>query len=1158
MTERFFRIAIIVAVAASCGAFFVCTKESNPFNDPANSRVIIKSKTFANADTIDIFSTETLVAVVAVREHVDSFSVIAEHNRRAPDTLTRGGALPLTAAPYTFLFSFIDTGRQTILINTYRNNGENVSQEFYVTCRTPLRQATLSGLFGDSITVATRPVRDLDVHYHWDFGGGNVVSSQKCSTIAVVKLTPSFRQPGMLWVSDLSDSNESPKAPFTCTWQDNKGPLIEVNGISSGDTIQTADSLFYFMTKIYDPAQLEKVTEATINNDTFSLVQVPYYIKIFRNISYAGCFKVKIRAVDNSTFGNVTIDSFFIKYNPAAPPTNTATLEMIFPSKDALSTMSRDQVLLGQIKDFSRDSVKAIVKMWINGKASDKLDTVSGKGSGFFTFTISLPQDTNRITLVAVSLSGDTIGKKSLQILYDPTVKDTEPPVIVDVAVNAKSQEKSTPFFTDRDSAAFKVIAYDKVSGVQSVSVNGQNLLQAAEGDGLVWIGTIKPIDHSFTGNRMIITATDKVNKQSHDTVFVYKNNLPRVLWGPKSDTAILTGTAYIDSLVCQDIDNDTLSVEMKSNPGGLTLQKTSPVSWRLAWIPTIPDVGKQFVVSMIISDRFQETTYSFTLGAHQSTITPPSQVRFITTEKDFPMYLEVNKDSLNLQLITTTDPKNEPLHFSAGLRNNNNKTLTVNSNKTLQWKPVLADTGFQQLVVTVTDAYSRSDSLFSRIAVVPPNRPCSLEVTYDIFSVGSNLYLTNATQPETLHFSINDPDPAIAENHTVRIVMGKTETINRLDSTRTFLVILDPKSFPVGTRDTLRVSVTDRAGHADTLVYVVVYGLISRITMNTGAGGIQITSDLKNFPLLVRLDNSNFHFAEAKRHGEDIRFKKPDGTRLPFEIERWDSLEGRAELWVKVDTIHPFDNTQYIIMSWGDRNAIDSSNGHSVFDTANAYMGVWHLNEGGTVQRKNSAQPLYNCDPQNFNATSSSLGVVAHADSFSLNNYLSTQAFPSPTAFTMSCWVYLTSYKQFSKILSKAWDNYNAPFECFSLELNGYPPSPVMFRVGFQQGGPGAEGLVTGKTQLQLNKWTYLTVTYDQTTLSLYFNGVLDNSTVVSGQIHQNNRSLHIGTYELITDQRISGNVDEVRILKSPSQIDFIRLSYENQKPGSTFVTIK
>jgi hypothetical protein len=1153
MTERFFRIAILITAAAACGTLFVCTKESNPFSDPTNSRVIIKSKTFANADIIDIFSTETLVAVVAVREHVDSFSVIAAHNRRAPDTVTRGGASPLTAAPYTFLFSFIDTGRQSIIINTYRNTGEKVSQEIFVTCRSPLQQNAVSGSYGDSIRVSTRPVKDPDVLYHWDFGGGTVVSSQKCSTIAIVKLTPASRGLGMLWVSDISDSNESPETPFSYTLQDNKGPLMSVIGLTmTGDTIQTGDLLFYFVVKIYDPAQLQAVLPPTINNDTFSLSQDPYYIKIFPNISSAGCFPVTIRAVDNTTYGNVTTKTYYINYNPAAPPSASATMDMIFPKDEVSLSRSRDQVLLGQITEYARDSAKAVVKLWINGTAFGKSDTVSGKRYAYWTFNITLPQDTNRITIAALSFNGDTIGKKSLEIRYDPTVKDTEPPIIVAVSVNEKL---SRPFVVDRDTAAFKVIAYDKIAGLQSVSINGHTLTQAPEGDGLIWTATISPIYHLPAGNRMIITATDKVTLQVHDTVIVYKNTPPTLLNAPKSDTAITATTTYRDTLICRDLDVDTLQLQISSGPDLLMIKTLSPVSWQLEWTPTNLDAGRQFIMHLGVSDGYQGISCACTLGVHARNDTVPEPIKFITTEKDFPIYLEVGKDSLNKILVTANDSGNEPLRFSASL--NTTVPLQV-TNKTLHWKPALGDTGVQQLQVTVTDKYGSSSSVYARIWVVPPNRPCSLIARYTGFFIDNNLYLTGATQAETLFFSVNDPDLPIAENHTVRIVMGKTETINTVDATRMFKVILDPKSFPPGTRDSLTVSVTDRAGHVATLTYLVVYGLMSKITMNTGAGGVQITADLKNFPLLVKLDNTNFNFTEARGHGEDIRFKKPDGTPLSFEIERWDSLEGRAEIWVKVDTIHPFDNAQYIIMSWGDRNAVDSSNGHSVFDTANAYLGVWHLNEGGTVQRKNSAQPLYNCDPQNFNDLSSNLGVIAHADSFSSNNYLSTQSFPSPSRFTMSCWVYLTSYKQFSKILSKAWDNYNAPFECFSLELNGNAPSPAIFRVGFQQGGPGAEGLVTGKTQLQLNKWTYLTVTYDQTTLSLYFNGVLDNSTVVSGQMHQNNRSLYIGTYELITDQRISGNVDEVRILKSPAQMDYIRLSYENQKQGSTFVTIK
>ena len=423
---RHVRLFLAIAVGGVFGALFVCSKESNPFSDPSNARVIVKSKTFANAGTIDIFTTETLVAVIAVRELVDSFSVIAADNRRAQDTVTRGGpSSPLASNPYTFLFSFTDTGRQRIIIATYRHNGEKVYQEYDVTCRTPLQQDTIRGSYGDSIPVSTRPVGDSDVIYHWDFDGVNAVSSQKPFSIAVVKLTASPRSQGALWVSDLSGSHASPKVPFACILQDGKGPLITANGtIGTSDTILTGDSIFYFVAQIWDPAQLQPIAEAKINGDTFTFHQDKNYVKIFQKTDMiAPCMPVTIKAIDNVLYGNASIKTFYIKYNAAAPHVTRATFVVSIPPTDTFFTSSREQLILGRIEDYSGDSIKAIIRMWINGAAFAKPDTAAGRFVALWSFNAPLVQDTNRITLVAYTFTGDTIGKKSLVVRYDPAVK---------------------------------------------------------------------------------------------------------------------------------------------------------------------------------------------------------------------------------------------------------------------------------------------------------------------------------------------------------------------------------------------------------------------------------------------------------------------------------------------------------------------------------------------------------------------------------------------------------------------------------------------------------------------------------------------------------------------------------------------------------------
>lgn len=133
--------------------FLFCSNDYNPFTDQSKARAVVIRKTFNDVDTLAIFTTETLVIRVAVRELVDSFSVVAPSNRRGPDTLVvkRAAGQQLSADPYKCFVSLTDTGWKTITINTFRSNGERVPQDFLVYCRSPLGQNAITGAYGDSV-----------------------------------------------------------------------------------------------------------------------------------------------------------------------------------------------------------------------------------------------------------------------------------------------------------------------------------------------------------------------------------------------------------------------------------------------------------------------------------------------------------------------------------------------------------------------------------------------------------------------------------------------------------------------------------------------------------------------------------------------------------------------------------------------------------------------------------------------------------------------------------------------------------------------------------------------------------------------------------------------------------------------------------------------
>ena len=101
------------------------------------------------------------------------------------------------------------------------------------------------------------------------------------------------------------------------------------------------------------------------------------------------------------------------------------------------------------------------------------------------------------------------------------------------------------------------------------------------------------------------------------------------------------------------------------------------------------------------------------------------------------------------------------------------------------------------------------------------------------------------------------------------------------------------------------------------------------------------VSGTVTGFPMLVRLSGTSFP-GDAQGDGKDIRFAKPDGSPVAYELERWDAASRQAEVWVRMDTVKA-DTGAAIWMYWGNRDAEDASHGASVFDSASGFAGAWH-----------------------------------------------------------------------------------------------------------------------------------------------------------------------------------------------------------------------
>jgi hypothetical protein len=329
----------------------------------------------------------------------------------------------------------------------------------------------------------------------------------------------------------------------------------------------------------------------------------------------------------------------------------------------------------------------------------------------------------------------------------------------------------------------------------------------------------------------------------------------------------------------------------------------------------------------------------------------------------------------------------------------------------------------------------------------------------------------------------------------------------------------------------------------------------VTELSLNTSAGGAGIPSTLIGFPLLVRLTAANFEFAQARPDGRDIRFAKPDGTPLPYEIERWDASSRAAEVWVRLDTLRGNDAAQSIRMYWGNASAPDQTLPGAVFGAANGYVSAWHLGGSGSDPRPNAAggNPA---TPVRYTGKEATAGVIAGADSLDGSadgDYLDVgPGYDGLGAgMTFTVWAYPTAANQWSHMLDLG-NGENSD----NIVVGRWDTTSGL---AFHNWSGANHGSVNAPGQLVLNQWHMLGVTVTGKSVKLYKDGVQVLSDTVAFPITGVVRNLcFLGRSNSARSRYYQGKLDEPEISAATRSPDWIKLLYQNQKPGQAIPIVK
>lgn len=117
------------------------------------------------------------------------------------------------------------------------------------------------------------------------------------------------------------------------------------------------------------------------------------------------------------------------------------------------------------------------------------------------------------------------------------------------------------------------------------------------------------------------------------------------------------------------------------------------------------------------------------------------------------------------------------------------------------------------------------------------------------------------------------------------------------------------------------------------------------KISFDLSDKGANITENLSDVPVLVRLHAGNFDFARAKEDGSDLRFMASDDkSPLKFHIEKFDPKQAIALIWVRVPQLAGGGVQDSIFLYYGNSGAPAGQDAGGTYDIGQA--AVFHFSE--------------------------------------------------------------------------------------------------------------------------------------------------------------------------------------------------------------------
>ncbi len=301
------------------------------------------------------------------------------------------------------------------------------------------------------------------------------------------------------------------------------------------------------------------------------------------------------------------------------------------------------------------------------------------------------------------------------------------------------------------------------------------------------------------------------------------------------------------------------------------------------------------------------------------------------------------------------------------------------------------------------------------------------------------------------------------------------------------------------------------------------------QLMLDTSASGAETKAGLENVPVLVRLHTGNFDFLSANIDGSDLRFiAEDDKTPLKFHVEKFDSTNELALVWVQVPKLQPGSKSQHVWLYSGNETAGSAGDPKGTYDVGQT--AVYHFGETAGAPQDATGYANHAGDFAGARLAALIGGGLGFDGKGALNIPASPSLKLAPAGgFTFSAWVRPEADGQ-NAVLFAQRDGANAVVVALEdgrlyAEVNGVRSAPL--------------------AELAAGAWNHVAASIGQT-VSVYVNG--NPSGEAAAAVPDMGGAITVG-------EGFVGQMDELSLSSAARTADWVRIAALGQGPEAKLV---